>query len=574
MGGAVKAVAGPVLGIAGGLLGGSKAADAAKGQAEALRAAGERASAMAQFRPMGMTTAFGSSQFTPEGQGSYTLSPELRSLQQNLFSQLGAYNPAQMGQLAQPLVGGAQSLFGLGGQLLPTDTSRMSSQQAQDLANQYRFAQQGLMPTGFESGNTAEAQAAQQRYQQFANALSPTSYATSATPEAMAAAEQYRQISAGVLPTSFQTGASPEAMAQANRLNQLAGQVTPTSYDTTAAAQQYFQQQQNLLQPSRAAEEARLATTNFGRGTGGLGVQTGTGSAPSNPLAQALFNARAQQDAQLAAQSTDIARQRLQSDIGLGTQLGAAGLSTQQQSEATNRANMLQNIGIGTDLTRQALSTQQQSEATQRANLLQNMGLAGDFTGAALRTQQQDAATQRANMLQNLGLSLDFGTQGLRSEEAGTELARQRFAEDLRLGTGLFGTGGELLGQVPRLTSAGYAPTETQLGLLRTTESLGQQPFMLSQDLANQYASAGARAGNLYMQPQAAAANAYNQYQSYSPMSSLLSGVGGAISPGGGASSWFSGLFGNSGGAATGGAYGSMGGAPGLGGSMGTGLKF
>jgi len=437
MGGAVSAIAGPVLGTVGGLISGGKAADAARGQAEALRAAGERASAMAQFRPMGMTTAFGTSAFTPEGQGSYTLSPELQSLQQSLFGQLGAYNPSQIGQMAQPILGGAQSLFGLGSQLLPTDTSRMSSQQAQDLANQYRFAQQGLMPT------------------------------------------------------SFQTGATPEAMAYANQLNQLAGQVTPTSYDPTAAAQQYFQQQQDLLQPSRAAEEARLATANYGRGTGGLGVQTGTGTAPANPLAQALFNARSQQDAQIAAQSTDIARQRLADDIGLGTRLGAAGLSTQQQSEAT----------------------------------------------------------QRANMLQNLGLGLEFGTQGLRSEEAGTQLARERFAEDLRLGTGLFGTGGELLGQVPRLTTAGYAPTETQLGLLRTTESLGQQPFLLSQDLANQYAQSGARAGQLYLDPQQAAATAYSQYQGYSPMGSALSSIGSTLGSGGmgggggGASSWFSSLF-------------------------------
>jgi hypothetical protein len=421
MGKIVGAIAGPVLGTIGGLIGGGKAADAARGQAEALRAAGERAAGMAQFKPMGMTTAFGTSAFTPEGQGSYTLSPELRGLQQNLFGQLGAYNPAQIGQLSQPLLGGAQSLFGLGSQLLPTDTSRMSSEQAQALADQYRFAQQGLMPT------------------------------------------------------SFQTGATPEAMAYANQLNQLAGQVTPTSYDPTAAAQQYYQQQQELMQPGRAAEEARLATANFGRGTGGLGVQTGTGTAPANPLAQALFNARSQQDAQIAAQSTDIARQRLADDIGLGTRLGAAGLSTQQQSEAT----------------------------------------------------------QRANMLQNLGLGLEFGTQGLRSEEAGTQLARERFAEDLRLGTGLFGTGGELLGQVPKLTTAGYAPTEAQLGLLRTTETMGQDPFRLSQALAGQYSQAGAQAGRLFMEPQAAAANAYAQYQGYSPIGSALSSIGSTLGSGG-----------------------------------------
>jgi hypothetical protein len=312
MGGAA-AVLGPVAGLAGGLISGSKAADAAKGQAEALRAAADKASAMAQFRPMGMTTAFGSSQFTPEGQGSYELSPELQAIQQRLFGQAGAYDPTQVAQAAQPLMGGAGSLFNLGQQYLAT---------------------------------------------------------------------------------------SPEQ-----------------------AAQQYMAQQQGLLAPGRAAEEARLATANFGRGTGGLGVQTGTGTAPANPLAQALFNARAQQDAQLAAQADEFGQKRAV------------------------------------------------------------------------------------------------------------------------FGAGLFGTGGELLGQVPRLTTAGYGPLEAQLGLLGTTERLGQQPFMLSQDLAGRYAQAGAQAGRLYLDPQQAAATAYNQYQGYSPMGSALSGIGGGISPGGSAGSWFSGLF-------------------------------
>jgi hypothetical protein len=67
----------------------------------------------------------------------------------------------------------------------------------------------------------------------------------------------------------------------------------------------------------------------------------------------------------------------------------------------------------------------------------------------------------------------------------------------------------------------------------------------LSQDLANQYAQAGARAGSLYLQPQQAAANAYSQYQGYSPMGSALSGIGSAVGgSGGGAGSWFSSLIG------------------------------
>jgi hypothetical protein len=316
MGGAASIIS-PALSIGGGLISGGKAADAAKGQAEALRAAADKASAMAQFNPYGMTTNFGTSTFN-NGQGGYTLSPELQAIQNRLFAQTGQYDPTQVAQAAQPIYGGAQSLFNLGQQYLAT---------------------------------------------------------------------------------------SPQQ-----------------------AAQDYMTSQQALLAPSREAGLSRVQAANFGRGTGGLGVQTGTGSAPSNPLAQAYFNQLGQQDLQLAAQA----------------------------------------------------------------------------------------------------------------DEAG--MARAKF------GAGLFGTGGELLGQVPTLTTAGYRPLGAQLELMGTTEKLGQQPFLLSQDLANQYAQSGARAGQLYLQPQAAAANAYSQYQGYSPMGTALSGAGSAMGGGGGAgSSWFSGLFGSNG---------------------------
>jgi hypothetical protein len=67
--------------------------------------------------------------------------------------------------------------------------------------------------------------------------------------------------------------------------------------------------------------------------------------------------------------------------------------------------------------------------------------------------------------------------------------------------------------------------------------------------LANQYAQAGARAGQLYLQPQQAAANAYSQYQGYSPLGSALSGAGSAIGGMGGGGGGFSSLFGGGGGA-------------------------
>ena len=305
---------GSVLGTVGGLISGGKAADAAKGQAEALRAAADRASAMAQFKPVGMTTNFGTSTFTPEGGGSYQLSPQLQAISNRLFGQTGTYDPTQVAAAAQPLYGGASSIF----------------QRAADYLGQ-----------------------------------------------------------------------SPEQVAA-----------------------KYVSDQQRLLAPSREAAMAKLGTSNFARGTGGLGVRTGTGTAPANPLAQALFNAQAQQDLEIAAKA-------------------------------------------------------------------------------------DQAAMDRA-----------------------------------KFGAGLFGTGGDILATVPRLTTAGYGPLEAQLGLLGTVEKLGQQPFLLSQDLADRYAQAGARAGQLYMQPQAAAAQAYSQYQGYSPLGTALSGAGSIAS--GSGSSWFSNLLNSS----------------------------
>ena len=306
---------GSALGLVGGLISGGKSADASRGQAEALRAAGDRASAMAAFNPYGMTTNFGTSTFDG-GRGGYTLSPELQAISDRLMGYAGGYDPTRVAAAAEPLYSGAAGLFGRGADYL---------------------------------------------------------------------------------------GQSPEQVSA-----------------------KYMADQQALLQPSRAADFARLQATNYGRGTGGLGVNTGTGGAPSNPLAQALFNAQGRQDLEIAARA-------------------------------------------------------------------------------------DQAAMDRA-----------------------------KFA------AGLFGTGSEVLGAVPRLTTAGYAPLETQLNLLGTTEKLGQQPFLLSQELAKNYSTAGANAGRLFLEPQAAAATAYGKYQGYSPMGTFLSGAGssfGGGGGGGGASSWFSGLF-------------------------------
>lgn len=321
MGSVVSAIAGPVLSLGGGLISGSKAADAAKGQAEALRNAANLSYGRAQFNPVGIKTGLGQSQFTMGDSGQltsagYSLSPEMQAIQQRLIGQAGQYDPSQIGQYAQPLIGGSQQLFNLGQQYL---------------------------------------------------------------------------------------SASPEQ-----------------------ARQDYMTTQRAALAPGREQELAGIRNQLFQTGRTGLatgGTEAG-GMQSSNPELQAYYNSLQKQD-------------------------------------------------------------------------------------LAMATQAEAAAQQR-----------------------------QQF------GAGLFGSGGTLLGQVPTLTSAGYQPLNTQLGLANTIEGYGQQPFALSSNLAAQQSSANTGAGQLYMQPQAAAANAYSQYQGYSPMGAALSGAGSSLSGMSGGGSGFGGIGG------------------------------
>jgi hypothetical protein len=189
-------------------------------------------------------------------------------------------------------------------------------------------------------------------------------------------------------------------------------------------AAKYISDRQGLLEPSRAAEFGRINARNFATGRGGLGVQTATGGAPTNPALQAYYNSIFQQDKALAAEA---------------------------DTEAMNR---------------------------------------------------------------------------------------------IRFGGELYGAGGKLAAGIPSLFSGSFLPIETQLNMAKSIESLGQNPYQMSLDLAAAQAGAGARSGELYLRPQAAAADAYSRYQSYSPLGTAFSGLGSSMSGGGG----FGSLFGGGGG--------------------------
>jgi len=142
------ALIGPLIGAGGSLIGGalqgSSSEEAARtqaaGQAEAARIAAEES----RFRPIGITTRFGQSNFEygPDGRVSgagYTLDPAFRAYQDRFINLAGGgLSQAEMAQQQfAPLQQGAQGLFGLGQQYL--------AQSPEQAAQQYIAGQQNLL---------------------------------------------------------------------------------------------------------------------------------------------------------------------------------------------------------------------------------------------------------------------------------------------------------------------------------------------------------------------------------------------------------------------------------------------
>jgi hypothetical protein len=94
-----------------------------------------------------------------------------------------------------------------------------------------------------------------------------------------------------------------------------------------AVAQNYLNQQMSLLQPGRELELANLQNKLQQQGRGGLAVAQGGNLGDTTPELQALYNARATQEAQLAAN----AQQYGQQQVGFGAGLLSQGAQTMGQ---------------------------------------------------------------------------------------------------------------------------------------------------------------------------------------------------------------------------------------------------
>lgn len=138
--------------IVGSYLSGKSAEKAASTSAQAQLEAARIAAEEQRFRPVGMSTRFGTSQFQfgPEGRlsgASYTASPEIQALQNRLSALYGtSLGQAEQAQtLGAPLGAAGQGLFGLGSQYLATSPEAARQQymrEQQDLLRAPRMEEE------------------------------------------------------------------------------------------------------------------------------------------------------------------------------------------------------------------------------------------------------------------------------------------------------------------------------------------------------------------------------------------------------------------------------------------------
>lgn len=137
------------MNLAGGLLQGKSASDAARTQADAQIRAAQIAADAAKFRPVGVTTNFGQSKFGYDQNGNltsagYQLSPQLQDQQKRLMDASGGMLDQFTGSQAAtaPMSQAATTAMKLGNQYLQTSP--------QQQAAKYMADQQALLATGRE----------------------------------------------------------------------------------------------------------------------------------------------------------------------------------------------------------------------------------------------------------------------------------------------------------------------------------------------------------------------------------------------------------------------------------------
>jgi hypothetical protein len=307
---ALGSLLGGAVGGVGGILAGETAAKAAEEQARMISGATGQAVGGSQFRPIGTTTRFGTSQFQVDpttGQltsAGYQLTPELKAMQDRVMALTGQglTEAEQAAGRYAPLTAGAKGLFGLGQQYLAQSPEQVAADymaKQQDLLAPSRERQLAQLQTqlfntgrgglsvggtGMRPGGGQGLRAASPEMEAYYNALAQQDAQLAAG--AQQAGQQQVQFGAGLMGTGANLlGAYGQG---------LTGAYAPfsTGIGVGSSLEQLGQQPLSLSQ-----QLAQLSSTAGAR-AGELGIRGTTAAAaarlPSmqfNPLSRALVGA-------------------------------------------------------------------------------------------------------------------------------------------------------------------------------------------------------------------------------------------------------------------------------------------
>ena len=181
-----------------------------------------------------------------------------------------------------------------------------------------------------------------------------------------------------------------------------------------AVAKDYLASQMALLKPGRELELANLQNKLQQQGRGGLAVAQGGTLGDTTPELQALYNARATQEAQLAANAQQAGQQQVLYGAGLLGQ-GSQAMGqyyTGQQAAYTPYSTALGQIQGLEQLGQQpfTMGTALGQQYAQAGANVGKLGLEGAKYSTALATSEAATNNPYASLLAGLGGSPTFGT--------------------------------------------------------------------------------------------------------------------------------------------------------------------
>jgi hypothetical protein len=299
-------------GLIGGYMQGQSTKSAANTSAQAQLESARIAAEAAKFRPVGITTRYGQSNFQTDAQGNligagYEVSPELQAYQDQLRGLTG--QQLKEGLMAQqqfaPLQGAATGLFSLGQQYL--------AQTPEQAAQKYIEQQQNLI-----------APSRERQYAQLQNQL----FNTGRGGLSVGATGLRPSGSQGLGATTPEMEAYYNAMAQQDA--QLAAQAQAAGQQQTAFGAGLFGTGSQLLGQYQAGQVGALSPFQTSLGLGGTIEQMG------------------QQGLQIGS---ELGGRTANAGANVGQSLLRGGLSAAQTAQAGNAFNPLANVlqGVGTN---------------------------------------------------------------------------------------------------------------------------------------------------------------------------------------------------------------------------------